>query len=131
MEERTWIHAFTDGRDVRPTSAVHDLAELPDERIATVAGRYYAMDRDRRWERTNRALAAICLSEEAGAGHAVDAVRESYERGVTDEFIEPVVHSHRPRTYSVADDATFVNFRLHRARQNAEKLVAFGRYLSS
>ena len=46
MEERTWIHAFTDGRDVSPHSAVHDLAELPQEQIATVAGRYYAMDRD-------------------------------------------------------------------------------------
>src|SRR5207302_3882026 len=117
MEERTWIHAFTDGRDVRPTSAVHDLAELPDERIATVAGRYYAMDRDRRWERTNRALGAICLSEEAGAGHAVDAVRESYERGVTDEFIEPVVLSGRPRLQPGAGAAIFFNFRPARARQ--------------
>ncbi len=61
MEERTWIHAFTDGRDVSPTSAVDDLAELPAERIATVCGRYYAMDRDGRWERTDRAFAAICL----------------------------------------------------------------------
>ena len=61
MEERTWIHAFTDGRDVSPTSAVDDLAELPAERIATVCGRYYAMDRDKRWERTDRAFAAICL----------------------------------------------------------------------
>ena len=52
MAERTWIHAFTDGRDVSPTSAVRDLAELPAERIATVVGRYYAMDRDKRWERT-------------------------------------------------------------------------------
>src|SRR5207249_6775453 len=57
--EKTWIHAFTDGRDVSPTSAVHDLAELPTERIATVCGRYYAMDRDQRWERIERALAAL------------------------------------------------------------------------
>ena len=61
MEERTWIHAFTDGRDVSPTSAVSDLAELPAERIATVVGRYYAMDRDQRWERTQKALDAIML----------------------------------------------------------------------
>jgi 2,3-bisphosphoglycerate-independent phosphoglycerate mutase len=54
--EKTWIHAFTDGRDVSPHSAVHDLAELPTDRIATVAGRYYAMDRDQRWDRTDRAL---------------------------------------------------------------------------
>ena len=61
MEDRTWIHAFTDGRDVSPTAAVSDLAELPAERIATVVGRYYAMDRDQRWERTQRALDAITL----------------------------------------------------------------------
>ena len=61
MAERTFVHAFTDGRDVSPTSARGDLAELVAEgaRIATVSGRYYAMDRDGRWERTERALAAI------------------------------------------------------------------------
>ena len=48
--EKTWLHAFTDGRDVSPHSAVHDLAELPLNRIATVVGRYYAMDRDKRWD---------------------------------------------------------------------------------
>ncbi len=60
MEGRTWIHAFTDGRDVSPTAAAEDLGELPAERIATVVGRYYAMDRDQRWERTDRAVDAIC-----------------------------------------------------------------------
>jgi 2,3-bisphosphoglycerate-independent phosphoglycerate mutase len=58
--DRTWIHAFTDGRDVSPHAAVDDLAELPVNRIATVCGRYYAMDRDQRWERTDRAYRAIC-----------------------------------------------------------------------
>jgi 2,3-bisphosphoglycerate-independent phosphoglycerate mutase len=91
MDERTFVHAFTDGRDVSPTAAVEDLAELPAERIATVSGRYYAMDRDQRWERTNRALAAICLGEAAIADDPIAAVRASYERGVTDEFIEPTV----------------------------------------
>src|SRR2546423_11311034 len=57
--EKTWIHAFTDGRDVSPRSAVRDLAELPLDRIATVVGRYYAMDRDQRWERTQLAFDAI------------------------------------------------------------------------
>src|SRR5437588_4044752 len=57
--EKTWIHAFADGRDVSPTSAVHGLAELPVDRIATVSGRYYAMDRDQRWDRTERALQAL------------------------------------------------------------------------
>ena len=57
--EKTWIHAFTDGRDVSPHAAIRDLATLPQDRIATVAGRYYAMDRDGRWERTQRAFDAI------------------------------------------------------------------------
>src|SRR4249920_1282575 len=61
--ERTWIHAFTDGRDVSPHAAADDLAELPADRIATVCGRYYAMDRDQRWERTRRAVAAIVDAE--------------------------------------------------------------------
>src|SRR5262245_7285409 len=59
MGEETWVHAFTDGRDVSPEASVADLATLPPDRIATVVGRYYAMDRDRRWERTDRAVTAI------------------------------------------------------------------------
>ena len=90
---RTWIHAFTDGRDVSPTRAADDLATLPAERIATVFGRYYAMDRDKRWERTDRALAAIAEASARRPTIPSRAVRASYERGVTDEFIEPVVAS--------------------------------------
>jgi 2,3-bisphosphoglycerate-independent phosphoglycerate mutase len=86
-EDHTWVHAFTDGRDVSPTSAVHDLAELPAERIATVCGRYYAMDRDKRWERTDRAFRAMCLGGDKEADDAVEAVRASYAGGITDEFI--------------------------------------------
>jgi 2,3-bisphosphoglycerate-independent phosphoglycerate mutase len=125
MEERTWIHAFTDGRDVSPTSAVNDLAELPAERLATVAGRYYAMDRDKRWDRTQRALDAVL----GGGGHAasdpIGAVRTSYEAGVTDEFIEPVVVAGRPRL-TTRDTAIFFNFRPDRARQLSERLLAGG-----
>ncbi len=91
MEDRTWIHAFTDGRDVSPTSAANDLAELPAGRIATVVGRYYAMDRDARWDRTERALDAIVGGRGHHASDPVEAVRASYEAGITDEFIEPVV----------------------------------------
>ncbi len=121
MEERTWIHAFTDGRDVRPTSAVHDLAELPDERIATVAGRYYAMDRDRRWERTEQALDAI-LTMDGHSQSAVRAVQASYDAGVTDEFIVPLAFAGRPRLDPAHDTAIFFNFRPDRARQLSEKL---------
>jgi 2,3-bisphosphoglycerate-independent phosphoglycerate mutase len=121
-DDRTFIHAFTDGRDVSPTAAVEDLAELPAERIATVSGRYYAMDRDQRWERTNRAFAAIYLREGVTADDPIAAVRASYERGVTDEFIEPTVIRPRPRLTS-DDEAISFNFRADRARQLTKRLL--------
>jgi 2,3-bisphosphoglycerate-independent phosphoglycerate mutase len=124
--EKTWIHAFTDGRDVSPHSAVHDLAELPLDRIATVAGRYYAMDRDKRWDRTERALQAIVYGEGEHAADPVAAVQASYDRGVTDEFVEPVVIDGRPRLDPERDTAIFFNFRPDRARQLSEKLGKLG-----
>ncbi len=124
--EKTWIHVFTDGRDVSPHSAVHDLAELPVDRIATVAGRYYAMDRDKRWDRTDRALRAIVSGEGAHADDPVAAVQASYDRGTTDEFIEPVVIDGRPRLDPARDTAVFFNFRPDRARQLSEKLGELG-----
>jgi len=123
--ERTWIHAFTDGRDVSPTSAAKDLAELPADRIATVAGRYYAMDRDKRWERTQRAFDAIVEGEGEHADDPVAAVTASYERGVTDEFIEPIVLEGRPRL-GRDDAAIFFNFRPDRARQLTKLLLDGG-----
>jgi 2,3-bisphosphoglycerate-independent phosphoglycerate mutase len=123
--ERTWVHAFTDGRDVSPHSAEHDLAELPVERIATVSGRYYAMDRDKRWERTDRAYAAIVDGEGEHADDPVAAVRRSYEQDVTDEFIEPVAIDGRPRL-TRDDAAIFFNFRPDRARQLTERLLENG-----
>ena len=120
--ERTWIHAFTDGRDVSPHAAVNDLAELPADRIATVAGRYYAMDRDKRWERTQRAYDAIVEGEGKRAEDPIDAVQASYDEGVTDEFIEPVVLEGRPRL-TRDDNAVFFNFRPDRARQLSQKLL--------
>jgi 2,3-bisphosphoglycerate-independent phosphoglycerate mutase len=123
--ERTWIHVFTDGRDVSPHAAEHDLAELRGDRIATVAGRYYAMDRDSRWERTQRAYDAIVEGTGEHAQDPVEAVRASYERDVTDEFIEPVVLDDRPRL-SGQDAAIFFNFRPDRARQLTQKLLENG-----
>jgi 2,3-bisphosphoglycerate-independent phosphoglycerate mutase len=130
MAERTWIHAFTDGRDVSPHAAARDLAELPAHRIATVCGRYYAMDRDGRWERTDRAFNAICGEDGALATDPVAAVRASYERGVTDEFIEPIVLVSRPRL--LRDDAAiFFNFRPDRARQLSQRLLEHGADLTT
>jgi 2,3-bisphosphoglycerate-independent phosphoglycerate mutase len=123
MEQRTWIHAFTDGRDVSPTSAVDDLAELPRERITSVCGRYYAMDRDKRWERTDRAFAAICAGGGDEADDPVAAVAASYERAITDEFIEPVSIHGRPRLLPGLDSAIFFNFRPDRARQLSQRLL--------
>ena len=123
--ERTWIHAFTDGRDVSPHSAEHDLAELPLDRIATVAGRYYAMDRDKRWDRTELAFKAITAGEGEQADDPVAAVRSSYERGVTDEFVEPIVLEGRPRLRP-EDVAIFFNFRPDRARQLTRMLLDHG-----
>jgi 2,3-bisphosphoglycerate-independent phosphoglycerate mutase len=126
MAERTFVHAFTDGRDVSPTSAVHDLKELVDEwaRIATVAGRYYAMDRDGRWERTERAFDAVVRGEGVTGSDPAEEVRRSYDRGVTDEFIEPVVLP-GPRL-SDEDTAIFFNFRPDRARQLTQRLLEAG-----
>jgi 2,3-bisphosphoglycerate-independent phosphoglycerate mutase len=124
--QKTWIHAFTDGRDVSPHSAVEDLAELPTDRIATVCGRYYAMDRDRHWDRTQRALDAIVEGKGEQAADPIEAVRRSYDRGVTDEFIEPVVIAGRSRLELARDSAIFFNFRPDRARQLTQKLMEAG-----
>jgi len=123
--ERTWIHAFTDGRDVSPTSAARDLTELPAERIATVVGRYFAMDRDQRWERTQRAYDAIVEGVGELAQDPVAAVEASYGRGVTDEFIEPIVLEGRPRL-GKDESVIFFNFRPDRARQLTRKLLDGG-----
>ena len=126
--EKTWIHAFTDGRDVSPHSAIHDLAELPAQRIATVAGRYYAMDRDNRWDRTQKALEAV-TNPQASSPRGVDPLAEvqrNYDAGVTDEFIEPTILEGRPRLDPATDTAIFFNFRPDRGRQLAEKLGELG-----
>jgi len=123
--EKTWIHAFTDGRDVSPTSAVHDLAELPVDRIATVVGRYYAMDRDQRWERTRRAFDAITAGDGSRAADPLAAVQASYDAGVTDEFIEPIVLEGTPRLEQ-GDSAIFFNFRPDRGRQLTRMLLDGG-----
>ncbi len=126
--EKTWIHAFTDGRDVSPTSAVRDLAELPRERLATVVGRYYAMDRDQRWERTQLAFDAItrrACGVTVGADDVLAAVQRSYDAGVTDEFIEPICVEGAPGI-EPGDTVVFFNFRPDRGRQLTRMLLDNG-----
>jgi 2,3-bisphosphoglycerate-independent phosphoglycerate mutase len=123
--EKTWIHAFTDGRDVRPESSLHDLAELPQERIASVSGRYYAMDRDHRWERTQQAFAAIVGSEPTVEQEPLEYVASSYAAGVTDEFLVPAHFAGRPGI-APGDTVVFFNFRPDRGRQLSRLLVDAG-----
>ena len=126
LGDDTWLHVFTDGRDVSPQASVRDLATLPAERIATVVGRYYGMDRDKRWERTDRAVAAIVDAVGEPAEDPVEAVRASYDRGVTDEFVEPVVLEGRPRLDPAKDGVIIFNFRPDRVRQLTERLLERG-----
>jgi 2,3-bisphosphoglycerate-independent phosphoglycerate mutase len=119
------VHAFTDGRDTSPDSGAGHLAEVESwggARVATVSGRYYAMDRDRRWDRTELAYDAIVngraeFSAETGEG----AVRAAYERGETDEFIKPTLVGPDGRIRE-GDSVIFFNFRPDRARQLTQKL---------
>jgi 2,3-bisphosphoglycerate-independent phosphoglycerate mutase len=123
--EKTWIHAFTDGRDVSPHAAIHDLATLPQARIATVAGRYYAMDRDGRWERTQRAFDAVTRRMCTHAQSVLKGLQASYDAGITDEFVEPVCIEGTPGI-EPGDSAIFFNFRPDRARQLSRLLLDAG-----
>jgi 2,3-bisphosphoglycerate-independent phosphoglycerate mutase len=123
MAERTFVHAFTDGRDVSPHAAGSDLAELVNAgiRVVTVCGRYFAMDRDQRWDRTYRALEALLEGKGTTAVDPLAAVHAGYEAGVTDEFVEPIVLP-GPRL-GEGDAAIFFNFRPDRARQLSQLLL--------
>jgi 2,3-bisphosphoglycerate-independent phosphoglycerate mutase len=123
------IHAFTDGRDTAPDSGAGHLAEVDSwdgARVATVTGRYYAMDRDKRWDRTDLAFNAIVEGEaEFSAESGEQAVRAAYERGETDEFIKPTLVGGDGRIRD-GDRAIFFNFRPDRARQLTERLGEAG-----
>jgi 2,3-bisphosphoglycerate-independent phosphoglycerate mutase len=123
--EKTWVHAFTDGRDVSPTSAVHDLAQLPLDRIATVVGRYFAMDRDQRLERTQKAFDAVTRRSCAATvapGALLAEVQRNYDAGVTDEFLEPICVEGAPGI-EPGDTVIFFNFRPDRGRQLTRMLL--------
>jgi 2,3-bisphosphoglycerate-independent phosphoglycerate mutase len=123
--EHVHVHAFTDGRDTSPTGGAAYLADVRD--VATVAGRYYAMDRDRRYDRVKRAYDAIVHGVGAQAGDAVAAVRARYEAGETDEFIQPIVIGDPAQGRIRAGDAAiFFNFRPDRARELSWALTAPG-----
>jgi 2,3-bisphosphoglycerate-independent phosphoglycerate mutase len=131
--DRVYFHAFTDGRDEPPTSAagfmrtfIDDLHNTGCGEVASVAGRYYAMDRDTRWERTERAYDQLLGSGGDAVPDAVDYIEGQYALGTTDEFLPPVsiVPSGRKRVViEDADSVVFFNFRADRARQLSHALV--------
>lgn len=136
---RVYVHAFLDGRDVSPSSGlgfVKDaeafMRDLGCGEIATVMGRYYAMDRDNRWDRVESAWRAMVLGEGVPADSATAAVRSSYDTGVTDEFVVPSVVE--PAKIEEGDAVIFFNFRPDRAREITRALTdptfeGFGRPL--
>ena len=121
--EKVYVHTFLDGRDVPPSSAAEYMAELQKEideiglgSIATVAGRFYAMDRDNAWDRVEKAYAALVYGEGVEETDAVEAVKNSYANGVTDEFMLPTVCD-KDGQIKEGDSVIFFNFRPDRARQ--------------
>ncbi len=134
--ERILVHAFTDGRDTMPHSGRDYLARLEQKlralgagKIATVSGRYYAMDRDRRWERIQLATDALVHGAGPRAANAAAALAASYERGVTDEFVIPVVLENQGKPVGViqpGDVCINFNFRADRARQITRALTRAG-----
>lgn len=130
--DRVVVHAFTDGRDTSPTGGAGFLARLEAEMarlgvgaIATLAGRYHAMDRDKRWERTRKAYDAIVHGRGLAARSAREHVERSYQAGVTDEFLEPAI-VRADLHVREGDAAVFFNFRPDRARQLSRALAEKG-----
>lgn len=127
-----FIHAFTDGRDTDPKSGIDFISELQSHmqqttgRIATVVGRYYAMDRDKRWERVKLAYDALVKGEGRATGDVKKAIHESYDENITDEFIKPIVcvENNKPiATIEEGDVVLCFNFRTDRGRQITEALT--------
>jgi len=132
--DRVFVHCFLDGRDTPPTSGAAYVAALQEQiekigcgQIATIVGRYYAMDRDKRWERTRRAYDLLVHGSGEGATNPIAAIQRSYEKGIGDEFVEPIVVENelgRPRALLAdRDGVIFFNFRPDRARQLTRALA--------
>ncbi len=131
--ETVYLHAFLDGRDVPPSSAEpsletlqHYISDRGKGGVASIVGRFYAMDRDSRWERTERAYRLVADAEaELSASDAVTALHEAYSRGETDEFVQPTLIANDDGTEIRDGDAVlFMNFRADRARQLTQGFLA-------
>jgi 2,3-bisphosphoglycerate-independent phosphoglycerate mutase len=130
--DKVYVHAFTDGRDVDPKSGYGFISELEDKlseskaQLATVTGRYYAMDRDKRWERVKLAYDALVNGIGEKSNHVLNSIENNYEEGITDEFIKPIINTISngdPVTTIKEDDVViFFNFRTDRGRQLTDAL---------
>lgn len=127
-----YVHAFTDGRDVDPKSGkgfveeIQSHLEKTDGKLASIVGRYYAMDRDKRWERTKIAYDLLVHGKGKRTENPIAAVQESYDEGVTDEFIKPIVVGENGKPVAKikkGDVVIFFNFRTDRGRQLTEALT--------
>lgn len=129
--ENVFVHAFLDGRDVSPTAAKNDIAELENKmaeigvgKLATIAGRYYAMDRDKRWERVEKAYNSIVLGEGNKSDDIIKTITDSYENKVTDEFLVPTIISENIQgLINDNDSVIFFNFRPDRARELTRAII--------
>ncbi len=131
--EDVYVHCFLDGRDTPPASAETYIIKLEEKmkekgigKIATIAGRFYAMDRDKRWERTKKAYDAMVKGEGNKANSAIRAIEESYQKEIFDEFVEPTIVCNSDNSYTKIeknDSVIFFNFRPDRARQITRALV--------
>ncbi len=135
--KKVFVHAFLDGRDTSPTGGVEFIQQLLDKfkeygigKLATVAGRYYAMDRDKRWERVQKAYQAMVYGEGEQAKDIVSAIKESYNNKITDEFVVPLVvgdDKNQATTRIERNDVgIFFNFRADRARELSHALTDEG-----
>ncbi len=131
-QKEVYIHAFTDGRDTAPKSGLGFIKELQEYieettvKLATVTGRYYAMDRDNRWERIKLAYDALVNGKGQNTKNILDTIQQSYDKAITDEFLKPIIHVNQDGeplgTIEGGDVVLFFNFRTDRPRQLTQVL---------
>ncbi len=131
--ENVYVHCFLDGRDTPPASAENYIQELEEKmqekgvgKIASISGRFYSMDRDKRWQRVQKAYNAIVYGEGIKSGSSINAIESSYQKEVFDEFVEPTVITNMDKpiaTIEDGDSVIFFNFRPDRAREITRAIV--------
>ncbi|MEK6951524.1 MAG: 2,3-bisphosphoglycerate-independent phosphoglycerate mutase [Nanoarchaeota archaeon] len=131
--KNVFLHLFTDGRDSPPNSGIKTVKEIEEKisqmgigKIVSIMGRYFAMDRDNRWDRTQKAYECLTAGNNNTYSTAIEAIEKSYEKGITDEFIEPTNILNSGKEFHLikdGDSVVFFNFRIDRAKQLAKSFV--------